>query len=185
MWRAGAGVESRPPAWRQVSLVSAIELARQEGDPQALAQALDEAVQLPGGSFIPSDVEATLLIGEALLDAGRLDDFATLMASRRPGIERFGALPGLASLAMLDARLAARERNLERAEDLLAQAVRWSDEAEDAHRRWRARELRAELLKRDADRASLHEFLMHTAERLPEALRAGFLANPRVAAVLN
>ena len=185
MWRAGAEVESRSPAWRQISLVSAIELARHEDRPDALAQALDEAVRLPGGNFIPSDVEAVLQIGEALIDAGRLDDLATFIASRRPGLERFGSLPGLASLAMLDGRLAAHERDLERADELLARAVRWGDEAEDAPRRWRVRELRAELLQREDDRAALREFLRHTAERLPEALRAGFLASPRVAVVLN
>jgi len=159
--------------------------ARHEDRPDALAQALDEAVRLPGGNFIPSDVEAVLQIGEALIDAGRLDDLATFIASRRPGLERFGSLPGLASLAMLDGRLAAHERDLERADELLARAVRWGDEAEDAPRRWRVRELRAELLQREDDRAALREFLRHTAERLPEALRAGFLASPRVAVVLN
>jgi len=185
MWRAGAEVESRSPAWRQISLASAIELARHEGNATALAQALDEAVQLPGGNFIPSDVEVTLLIGEALLDAGRLDDLGGFLTSRRLGIERFRSLPGLAALAMLDARLAARAGELDRADRLLAQAVRWGDEAEDAPRRWRARELRVEVLGQQDDRASLREFLMETAERLPESLRAQFFSNRRVAARLN
>ena len=185
MWRAGAEVESHSPAWRQISLASAIELARHEDRPAALAQALDEVVRLPGGNFIPSDVEVMLLISEALLDAGRLDDLATFIASRRPGLERFRSLPGLAALAMLDARLAARAGELDRANELLAQAVRWGDEAEDAPRRWRARELRAELLERNDDRTSLREFLAHTAEGLPEPLRTRFLASSRVAPVLN
>jgi len=185
MWRASAEVESNSPAWRQISLVSGIELARHEGKPEALARALDDAVGLPGGTFIPSDVEATLLIGEALLDAGRLDDLTTFVASRRPGLQRFGSLPGLAALAMLDARLAARARNLDQADELLAQAVRWGDEAEDAPRRWRARELRVELLERADDRVALQEFLMHTAERLPEPLRSRFMASDRVRAVLQ
>jgi hypothetical protein len=185
MWRASAKIESRSPAWRQISLASAIELARHEGNATALAQALDEAVQLPGGNFIPSDVEVTLLIGEALLDAGRLDDLGGFLTSRRLGIERFRSLPGLAALAMLDARLAARAGELDRADRLLAQAVRWGDEAEDAPRRWRARELRVEVLGQQDDRASLREFLMETAERLPESLRAQFFSNRRVAARLN
>lgn len=182
MWRAGAKVESRSPAWRQISLISAIEVARYDRDGDALTRALDEAMSLPGGTFIPSDVEATLLIGEALLDAGRPEDLDAFVAARRPGLEHFGALPGLASLAMLDALLAARAGDLARADAQLARAVRWSDEAEDAHRGWRARELRVELLAQDDDRASLREFLQQMAERLADPLRARFLGNPRVAA---
>ncbi|HEY6102877.1 MAG TPA: AAA family ATPase [bacterium] len=185
MWRAGAEVESRSPAWRQISLASSIELAQHEGNERALQEALDEVIRLPGGSFVPSDVEVVLLIGETLLDAGRLDDLAAFVASRRPGIERFGSFPGLASLAMLDARLATRDGDVTRADELLARAVRWSDEAEDAHRRWRARELRAELLGQQDDRAALRQFLSETAARLPEDLRARFLSSTRVAAALN
>jgi len=185
MWRAGAEVESHSPAWRQISVISAIELARHEGNAAALARALDEVVRMPGGTFIPSDVEAVLLIGEALLDSDRLDDLAAFLASRRPGVERFGASPGWASLAMLDARAAARGGDLPRAGELLAQAVRWSDEAEDAPRRWRARELRVELFGKDEDRTALRAFLTETAAGLAEPLRTRFLGSARVAAVLG
>jgi hypothetical protein len=81
---------------------------------------------------------------------------------------------------MLDARLAARAGTPDRTDALLAQAVRWSDEAEDAPRRWRARELRVELLRRDDDRAALRAFLRQTADALPEPLKTQFLRRPRV-----
>jgi hypothetical protein len=63
--------------------------------------------------------------------------------------------------------------------------VRWSDEAEDAHRRWRARELRVELLGTEADRASLREFLVQIAARLADPLRARFLGGDRVRPVVG
>jgi len=185
MWRAGAKVESRSPAWRKISLISAIEVARHEGDQDSLMRALDEVVALPGGTFIPSDVEATLLVGEALLDADRPADFTAFVEACRPGMERFGSLPGLASLAMLDARATALHGDAAGAEALLGRAMQWSDEAEDAHRRWRARELRVELLDTAADRVALAAFLEGIAGRLPEGLRRSFVQSPRVAAFLT
>jgi hypothetical protein len=185
MWRAGAEVESRSPAWRKISLISAIEVARHTDDGAALTRALDETLALPAGTFIPSDVEATQLVGETLLDVGRYDDFTRFLAACRPGMERFASLPGLASLAMLDARIAARAGEAADARIFIAQAVRMSDEAEDAHRRWRARELKVELLGTPEDRAELAAFLGDIAGRLPDALQRSFLASPRVAAFIS
>jgi predicted ATPase/class 3 adenylate cyclase len=185
MWRAGAEVESRSPAWRKISLISAIEVARHTDDGAALTRALDETLALPASTFIPSDVEATQLVGETLLDVGRYDDFTRFLAACRPGMERFASLPGLASLAMLDARIAARAGEAADARIFIAQAVRMSDEAEDAHRRWRARELKVELLGTPEDRAELAAFLGDIAGRLPDALQRSFLASPRVAAFIG
>lgn len=180
MWRSGAAVETNSPAWRQISLLSAIALAGCERDTDGLRRALDEAVALPAGGFIPSDMEAALAIGEALLDAGRVEDFERFVEARRPGIERLGSQPGLAGLAILDARRAATAGDLGRAAGLLEAATAAS--GLDAVRLWRALELRVDLLNRPEDRSALREFLQKMAASLPDDLRRTFLSSPRVGA---
>jgi len=185
MWRSGADVESHSAAWRQISLLSAIDLARTDGDAQALARALDEVVSLPGAVFIPSDVEAVLPAGEALLDAGRVEDLHAFVAARRAGLKRFGSGHALASLAMLDARLAAHGGNGQQAREMLDRALALSRESEDVVREWRALELRDEVLRRPEDRTALRGFLERIATALPAGPRLTFLANPRVTRALR
>jgi len=180
MWRSAAGVESHSPAWRQISLVAAADLARAEGDHRGLARALDELVGLPGGVFIPSDAEAVLTAGEAFLDTGRFDDFHRYVEARRPGLLRFASAPALASLAIVDARLAARGKE-EDVSALLDQALTWSRQSEDVVREWRALELRSEVLGRPEDRTALRAFIERMAHTLPETRRVQFLASPRAA----
>jgi len=180
-WRSGAGVEASSPAWRQISLLSAVGLARAEGDRQALARALEEAVSLPGGGFVPSDVEAILPIGEALIDADRIEDLHRFVAARRPGLERLGSAPALASLATLDARLAALRGDAGTTARLLDTAVALSAQAEDAVRAWRALELAETLCARAEDRPALQAFVERLADSLPEEHRGPFLASPRAA----
>ncbi|MDR7498498.1 MAG: AAA family ATPase, partial [Armatimonadota bacterium] len=184
MWRNAATSESHSPAWRQISLLAAVELALTEKDRAALARALDELAALPGGVFIPSDVEAVLTAGEAFLDAGRLDDLRRYVEPRRPDLLRFASPPALASLAILDARLAAREGSAQ-VPALLDQALAWSRQSEDVVREWRALEVRRELLDRPEDRDALRSFIERMAQTLPEQWRPRFLASPRAARALG
>ncbi|HXF81543.1 MAG TPA: AAA family ATPase [bacterium] len=179
MWRASATVESHSPAWRQISLLAAVDLARAEDDAPALRAALDELAALPGGVFVPSDVEAVLHVGEAFLDSDRLDDLTNYLAARRPGIERFASGHGLASLAMLDARLAARRGDTARLRPLLDQALAQARQTEDVTRTWRVLELRAELLGA-AEAPALRTFLEQIAAGLTEGTRRTFLDSRRV-----
>ena len=185
MWRNAADVESHSPAWRQISLLATIDLARAEGDGKALARAQDELVGLPGEVFIPSDVEAVLTAGEAFLDTGRLDDLHRYVEARRPGLLRFASAPALASLAILDARLAAVQGSTGQVPALLDQALTLSAQSEDAVRQWRALEVRRELLRRPEDGVALRAFVERMAQTLPEGLRATFLASPRAATALS
>jgi len=184
MWRHASEAESHSPAWRQISLLAAVDLARAEGDQSLLARTLDELVALPGGVFIPSDVEAVLTAGEAFLDAGRLDDLRRYVEARRPALMRFASPPALASLAILEARLAAPECGSQVA-TLLDQALAWSRQSEDVVREWRTLEVGRELLDRPEDRAALRNFIERMAQTLPEEQRPRFLASPRAAKALH
>lgn len=184
MWRRGAGVEANSPAWRQISLLAAIDLARADRDDAALTRALDELAALPGGVFIPSDVEAVLPAGEAFLEAGRAGDLTAFLAPRRAGLERFGSGHALASLAMLDARLAVLAREQAKVAPLLDQALAHARQSEDVAREWRALELRADALARPEDRAALRGFLERVAGTLEGQARTRFLRAPRVAAAI-
>jgi class 3 adenylate cyclase/tetratricopeptide (TPR) repeat protein len=184
MWRASATVETHSPAWRQISLLAAVDLARADDDTAALRAALDELAALPGGVFVPSDVEAVLHVGEAFLDDDRLDDLTRYLAARRPGIEQFASGHGLASLAMLDARLAARAGDAARLRALLDEALAQAHQTEDVTRTWRVLELRAELLG-VAEAPALRTFLEQVAAGLAEGRRRTFLDSRRVRRGLN
>lgn len=180
-WSTGANLETQSPAWRQVALLSAVSHARLNGSVEEQNRALDEILSLPWGVFLPSDAETLLPVGEALLDRDRVDELRRFVDGRRPGLEKLGAPPHLAALAILDAQLDIRSGRSEQAEALLDRAVRWCEESEDAIRGWRALELRLQLRDRKEDRAALKVLLQRIADSLPEDLRATFAANPRTA----
>lgn len=179
VWAKAGNIETRSAGWRQVALLSAIGLARLDRDPGSLNQALDEILKLPWGVFIPSDGEALLPVGEALLEVERIEELRRFLTERRPVIEKLASPPYLAALAILDAQMAAREGRTAEAAAPLHRALRWTDESGDALRGWRVRELLLTLLKRPEDRAALRIFLTRIAESLPEHLRGTFLASPR------
>jgi class 3 adenylate cyclase/tetratricopeptide (TPR) repeat protein len=178
VWATGAGLETRSPAWRQVVLLCAINLARLEDDAAAGSRALDEFLGLPWGVFLPSDGDSLLPVGEALLDAGRFDDLRRFAAQRRPGIERLAAPQYLAAAEILDAHLATQTGDTGAAIAHLDRAIRWSEQSADALRGWRAHELRWQMCHDPNDREALRTLLQRVASGLPVDLREAFLATP-------
>ncbi len=181
-WAAGAGLETHSPAWRQVALLCAINSARLEHGAAAANQALDEFLGLPWGVFLPSDGDALLPVGEALLDAGRLHDLRQFVAQRRPGIERLGSPQYLAAVEILDVHLAMQAGDPKDAITHLDRAIRWCESCSDALRGWRAYELRLALVHDARDREALAALLQRAAIGLPNGLRATFLSTPRAVA---
>lgn len=181
-WAACAGLETHSPAWRQVALLCAINCARLEHAAAVVNNALDEFLGLPWGVFLPSDGDALLPVGEALLDAGRLRDLRRFIAQRRPGIERLGAPQYLAAIEILDVHLAIQAGDTQNAITHLDRAIRWCEPCSDVLRGWRAHELRLALVHDARDREALAALLQRAAIGLPNDLRATFLATPRAVA---
>ena len=86
-------------------------------------------------------------------------------------------------MLIIEARLAARDGDLEAARAFLDEAIRTSRAAENARTLRRGLELRVELFNRDDDRQALRDLLARIAASLPDDLRLIFLASPRVAQV--
>ena len=175
----GKEIETNHPSWRMVALHSSITLARLNRDIVGVNRAIDEILGLPWEVFIPDDAELAHPVGEALLGAGRIDELRRFVADRRPGVEKFGAPPHLAALAIVEAQLAIHDGEREKAAASLDQALRWSERCEDVVTTLRARELRLQLLGRQEDREALRALLARLAASLPDDLRATFLASPR------
>ena len=180
-FRKSASFETRSPGWEPIVWGSAAYAARLAGDMVALNRALDGLLTL--GGFVPNDALVVMPVGEGLLEAGRVDDARTLVATRRDIVERFNAPGSVAGLAIIEARLAARDGDLEAARAFLDEAIRTSRAAENARTLRRGLELRVELFNRDDDRQALRDLLARIAASLPDDLRLIFLASPRVAQV--
>jgi len=169
------------PGWQQMMLISSVLAARLEGDRPAMNRAIDQILALPWNVFIPDDGEVIGPVGEALYDAGRIDDLRAFVADRRPGIERWGAPHQLANLAFLDALLAHHDERGDEAEAKLNEGIAQARsignvtlEAQGYERLW-------EWFRRPEDREILRGLLRRIFDSLPEDLRATALASPRAA----
>lgn len=174
----GSTLQPTNPAWRQGVLLSAIRRAQLEQDEAALTKALDEILALPWNVFIPDDTEALLPVGEALLEAGRIDELRWFIAARREAVVKFGVPP---NLDLLEAQLALHDARQDEALFHLDRAIRWSEAHENVLVGIRGREVRLRLLNLEEDREALRAILGRIAETLPDDLRETFLANPRAA----
>lgn len=180
---SASAATARSLGWQKVAMLSAVQLARLEGDTEALNQALDRFMQAEVGAFVPSDGIALLPVGEALIETGRLDELRAMLAQVRPSIEKMDSSPYLASLAIVEARLAVHDGNMYAASALLDQAVRWVSGGNGAIMLRRALELRVLLFNQPEDREALERLHTRIAASLPEDLREVFLASQRVALV--
>ncbi len=175
-------VETPPnPGWQQTVLIAKIYRARIDRDLTALNQALDDVLAVPWDFFIPDDGEAILPVGEALAEASRVEDLRRFAAARRPGVEKWGAPPHQAALAILEARLAVHDGNPDDAVTRLDQAIGFAGACGNVPLDLRAREARYRLLHQSEDRDALRVLLRRVADSLPDDLRARFLTSPRTA----
>jgi len=172
---------ARHPSWREAALVYDLYVARLEHDRSTLDRVLDELLALPSGIFVPDDAEAVLPVGEALLEAGRLDDLRQYLERRRPAVETFAAPTHLAGLAIVEARVAAHAGRPGEALALLDRAQAYSQQAGDVITARRVHELRLALHPAAHDRIALRDLLLRLAATLPDPVREAFLQGPRVA----
>lgn len=184
-WAAAATLETHSPAWRQVVLLSAIGAARLSQDAVAVNRALDEFLQLPFSKFLPTDADALLPVGEALLESRRVEELRRFVAERRPGLEKLSAPQYLAGLDILEAHLAVEAHDTAGAVARLDRAIRLTDQSEDVLRGWRAHELRLQLRHEPADREALRGMLTRVSISLPGELQETFRASPRAATLLT
>jgi len=154
--------------------------ARIDGDLTALNRAIDTFLALPIEAFAPNVALVALPLGEGLLDIGRLADARAMLAARRGLVERLNNPAFTGGLAILDARLAAADGDLEGARAFLNEALRAGRLAEDAHIVRRGLELRVQLFNHAEDRQALRDLLARLAASLSDDLRAIFLTSPRV-----
>ncbi len=178
---AGSEVEALNPAWQMMALASALYLALLNRDTDALNRTLEEVRQLAWEVFVPDDGEMVLPMGEVLLATGRLDELRQFVKDRRQAVERFGAPPHLAALAILEAHLAIHDGDSGRALSLVDDALRWGRSVEDVFTIRRALDLRLQLTHSQEDREALRALLSRLGASLPDDLRATFLASPRAA----
>ncbi len=177
----GEDVATYHHSWREAALLSQLYLALLNHDEGRGNRILDDLIRIPHGIFVPDDAEAVLPVGEALIDVGRLDEVREYVALRRPGILRFAAPPHIASLEILDGRLAAREGRSHDAVERFEKALSLARQSEDVLLQRRALELRLEMLDQPEDREALRNLLRRLAATLPEDLREAFLRSPRTA----
>jgi len=180
---SGADIETvHPhPAWREAALVAQLLLSRLYRDSKRLNEILDEILSSPVGLFIADDAEFMLPVGEALVEAERIDDLRGFMAKRWAAAEKFGALHHQVALDILDARLAANAGLLDEALGRLRHGLAMSRQAEDVIMQRRVLELLVSLQDAPEDRSELRSLLQRLATSLPEDLAATFLASPRAA----
>jgi tetratricopeptide (TPR) repeat protein len=172
------------PAWQRMLLLATALAARIEGDQAELNRAVDTYLAAPVEPFIPNAALGMLLLADALLHLGRVEDARILLQARRGLVERLGN-PGFdAGVALLEAHLVTSDGARGAAERLLDAAVRGAQEAENVSVLRRALELRVTLLNRDEDRRALRDLLDRLAATLPDDLRAIFRASPRVSPYL-
>lgn len=171
-------VELPHPTWRAVALVAQATLAQLVGDRKTLHRALDGILNLPVGLFIADDGIFVLPIGKALLAEGRIDDVRRFLETVRPSVEKFGAPPQLAAMAIMDAHLARREGDRARALALLDQALAWSEECEDVITAIEALETRLAIVPDERYRDTLRRMLTRISSTLPDEYRAMFMAGP-------
>lgn len=182
-FRSGASIEVKSLGFELVALLSAVSLARLEGDHDTLHRALDGLKTIGPGTFVPVEGMVTLPLGEALWDAGRIEDLRRFVTAERPGILRLGAPAHAAGLAILQARLAFAEGRPGEAAALLDRAVDLAESCEHAALTRRALELRLQFFRRADDRVALRRHHARLAAALPDDLREVFLRSPRVSAV--
>lgn len=171
-------VQTSHPSWRSMVLVSQILLAGSLGDRPTLNRTLDEILQLPVGLFIADDGLTISAVGPALLAEGRVSDMRSYLQRILPSVEKFGAPPQLAAMAIMDARLAQRDEDRDRTLALLDRALDWSEASEDVVTGIEALKYRMEVSGEQKDRQRLRALLTRIASTLPEDLRALFLTGP-------
>lgn len=180
-FQAASQIDPKTTTWWQIILASRVIFARLTQDVAALNQALHGFDALPWTDFIPATGDILMPVGEGLLELGKIAELRGFIVTRRSDLERLGSRAYLASLAVLEARLAVRDGDASGALTYLDRAIRLSDESSFVLGARHAYELRLTLLNQDSDRAALRSVLQRIAESLPEQLRATFLASPRTA----
>jgi tetratricopeptide (TPR) repeat protein len=167
------------PGWQQMWLISSVLAARLDRDQPAANRAIDRILALPWNIFIPDDGEIVGPVGEALYEAGRIDDLRGFVAERRPGVERWGAPHQLANLALLDALLAYHDGRPEEAEAKLRDGIEQARSIQNVALELHEYERLWEWFHRREDREPLRALLRRIFDSLPEDLRAIVLASPR------
>lgn len=175
---------ARNPGWEQVIALAALQLARLRGDREALARALAHMLALKVSTFAPIEGWAMLPVALALFEERRLDDARAYLEGRTSLIERLQSNPAfVAGLHAVRALLALADGRRAEGERLFDEAITGAERVGHVMVCRRIRELRLAHLGRDEDREALRRLHDHIAQRLPPALRAIFLASPRVQAV--
>jgi class 3 adenylate cyclase/tetratricopeptide (TPR) repeat protein len=167
------------PGWQQIWLLSSVLAARLDGDQAEVNRAIDRILALPWNIFIPDDGEVIGPVGEALYEAGRIDDLRAFVRDRRPGVERWGAAHHLASLALLEALLAYHDGRPGEAEVRLKAGIAQAESIQNVTLQLGGYERLWEWFHRPDDRETLRGLLRRVFDSLPEDLRAIALASPR------
>jgi class 3 adenylate cyclase/tetratricopeptide (TPR) repeat protein len=183
-FRECAAIDRGSATFWQPIVISRAVLAKLTKDRDLLARVIHEMDTLPWDEFIPGASEPLLPVGETFVEFGAYDALERLVKTRRASAERLGAPPYLAAFQILHAHLASQRGNRKKALAHIEHALTWSNRCGYVITERHALELGLKLHDSAAERERLRNLLQRLAASLPEALRATFLASPRVAGVL-
>ncbi len=171
--------------WPPIAAVCRMHYGRLTGSEVEVRKGRDIILRFPRGTFVPADGEVLIAGGEVLADTCRPEDLRRLIEESRPGIERLGSRAHVAALRAVEADLAKKQGEEDSALTLLDQALELARSCGNVIVEWHASEARLRIRPNDDDIQGLRTLFARIGASLPPDLRAGFEANPRVAAIIR